>query len=172
MFREELKVFDINQDELEKLQYAFIAVKSPNGEGKGTMTLKLFNTDAPQSVTNFATLAQSGFYNGLSFHRVIQGFVAQGGCPIGNGTGGPGYRIKCELDGNPHKHKKGVLSMAHAGRDTGGSQFFICFGKQPHLDGEHTVFGGIEEGDLESFKVLDSIKQGDIIESISIASSR
>lgn len=172
MFREELKVFDINQDELEKLQYAFIAVKSPNGEGKGTMTLKLFNADAPQSVTNFATLAQSGFYNGLSFHRVIQGFVAQGGCPIGNGTGGPGYRIKCELDDNPHKHKKGVLSMAHAGRDTGGSQFFICFGKQPHLDGEHTVFGGIETEDLESFKVLDSIKQGDIIESISIASSR
>ena len=103
---------------------------------------------------------------------MIQGFVAQGGCPIGNGTGGPGYRIKCELDNNPHKHKKGVLSMAHAGRDTGGSQFFICFAQQPHLDGEHTVFGGIETGDLESFKVLDSIKQGDIIESISIASSR
>lgn len=171
MFREELKVFDIKQDELEGLNYAFIAVKSIEGESKGTMSLKLFNADAPQSVTNFATLAQSGFYNGLSFHRVIPGFVAQGGCPIGNGTGGPGYRIKCEVH-SPHKHIKGALSMAHAGRDTGGSQFFICFGKQPHLDGEHTIFGGIEEGDVESFKVLDSIKQGDIIESISIASSR
>lgn len=171
MFREELKVFDIKQDELATLNYAFIAVKSPNGESKGTITLKLFNTDAPQSVTNFATLAQSGFYNGLSFHRVIAGFVAQGGCPIGNGTGGPGYRIKCEVQ-SPHRHIKGALSMAHAGRDTGGSQFFICFGKQPHLDGEHTVFGGIEEEDSQSFKVLDSIKQGDIIESITIASSR
>lgn len=168
MFREELKVFDINQDELNTFNYAIIAVKSSSGESKGTITLKLFNADAPQSVTNFATLAQSGFYDGLSFHRVIPGFVAQGGCPIGNGTGGPGYRIKCELSNNPHKHKKGVLSMAHAGRDTGGSQFFICFAPQPHLDGEHTVFGGIEEGDLESFKVLDSIKQGDIIESIRI----
>lgn len=168
--REELKVFDIKQEELEKLNYAIIKVKRANGEPLGAITLKLF-LEAPQSVTNFATLAQNGFYNGLTFHRVIPGFVAQGGCPYGNGTGGPGYRIKCELSNNPHKHTKGALSMAHAGRDTGGSQFFICFAPQPHLDGEHTVFGRIEANDKVSLSVLDGIKEGDIIESITIYDS-
>ncbi len=165
--REELKVYEINQDELEKLNYALIEVCKPSGESLGTMTCKLFK-EAPQAVTNFATLAQSGFYNNLAFHRVIPHFVAQGGCPIGNGTGGPGYRIKCELSDNPHKHTRGALSMAHAGRDTGGSQFFFCFAPQPHLDGEHTVFGRIEIKDKKSLAVLDSISQGDVIKTITI----
>ena len=159
---EELKVFDINPQELQKLNYALIKTN------KGSMLVKLFPDDAPQTVTNFATLAKDGFYNNLTFHRVIPGFVAQGGCPIGNGTEGPGYRIRCELQDNPNLHKKGSLSMAHAGRDTGGSQFFICFLEQPHLDGEHTVFGRIQPNKRESLKVLDSLKQGDIIESIEI----
>lgn len=167
MQREELKVFDIKEEELSKCNYALIEVASPNGEVYGTMTLKLFQ-DVPQSVTNFATLAQSGFYNGLTFHRVIPSFVAQGGCPVGNGTGGLGYRIKCEVANNKHRHVKGALSMAHAGRDTGGSQFFICLAPQPHLDGEHTVFGGIDRKDSQSFDVLDKMKQGDIIKSITI----
>lgn len=151
----ELKAFDLTKEELEKLQYALIRTE------KGEIKIKLFPNDAPNTVANFAHLAQSGFYNGLIFHRVIPGFVAQGGCPEGSGRGGPGYKIACELDNNPHKHLKGTLSMAHAGRNTGGSQFFICFAPQPHLDGEHTVFGQIE--DDESLKVLDFIKQNDKI---------
>ncbi|WDL74189.1 peptidylprolyl isomerase [Helicobacter winghamensis] len=151
----ELKAFNPTKEELEKLQYALIRTE------KGEIKIKLFPNDAPNTVANFAHLAQSGFYNGLIFHRVIPGFVAQGGCPEGSGRGGPGYKIACELDNNPHKHLKGTLSMAHAGRNTGGSQFFICFAPQPHLDGEHTVFGQIE--DNESLKVLDSIKQNDKI---------
>ncbi|TLD97594.1 peptidylprolyl isomerase [Helicobacter jaachi] len=168
---EELKIYEINEQELNKYKYAIIHVNSKEGKPLGAITLKLFGESAPQSVMNFATLAQSGFYNGLNFHRVIPNFVAQGGCPIGNGTGGPGWRIKCELSDNKHKHKRGALSMAHAGRDTGGSQFFICFAPQPHLDGEHTVFGGIDENDAQSFKVLDSIKEGSVIESIQICES-
>ena len=151
----ELKTFNLSQEELAKLQYAVI--ETP----KGIMKIKLFPNEAPNTVANFASLAKSGFYDGLNFHRVIPGFVAQGGCPEGSGRGGPGYRIACELDNNPHKHLQGTLSMAHAGRNTGGSQFFICFAPQPHLDGEHTVFGQIE--DEESLKVLDSIQQGDTI---------
>ena len=151
----ELKTFNLSQEELANLEYAVI--ETP----KGKMKIKLFPNEAPNTVANFASLAKSGFYDGLNFHRVIAGFVAQGGCPEGSGRGGPGYRIACELDNNPHKHLKGTLSMAHAGRNTGGSQFFICFAPQPHLDGEHTVFGQIE--DEESLKVLDSIKQGDTI---------
>ena len=151
----ELKTLNLSQEELAKLQYAVI--ETP----KGIMKIKLFPNEAPNTVANFASLAQSGFYNNLNFHRVIAGFVAQGGCPEGSGRGGPGYRIQCELENKPHKHLKGTLSMAHAGRDTGGSQFFICFAPQPHLDGEHTVFGQIE--DEESLKVLDSIQQGDTI---------
>ena len=151
----ELKTFNLSQEELAKLQYAVI--ETP----KGIMKIKLFPNEAPNTVANFASLAKSGFYDGLNFHRVIPGFVAQGGCPEGSGRGGPGYRIACERDNNPHKHLKGTLSMAHAGRNTGGSQFFICFAPQPHLDGEHTVFGQIE--DEESLKVLDSIQQGDTI---------
>ena len=108
---------------------------------KGTIILELFPNEAPGTVANFEKLANSGFYDGLTFHRVIPNFVIQGGDPNGNGTGGPGYTIKCETEGNPHKHGTGALSMAHAGKDTGGSQFFITHSPQPHLDGVHTVFG-------------------------------
>jgi peptidylprolyl isomerase/peptidyl-prolyl cis-trans isomerase B (cyclophilin B) len=157
---EELKVYDIDAKELAKLKFAVI--KTENGE----MKIELFGSEAPQAVTNFATLAKSGFYNGLNFHRVIKGFVAQGGCPYGTGTGGPGWRIKCECVGQKSRHLRGSLSMAHAGRDTGGSQFFICFEPQPHLDGMHTVFGKII--DDAGLKVLDQIKQGDKIVSVEI----
>ncbi|MDE5925878.1 MAG: peptidylprolyl isomerase [Helicobacter sp.] len=159
----ELKEFNPTQEELNSMQYATIATE------KGEMKFKLFPKEAPNTVANFASLAQSGFYNHLIFHRVIRGFVAQGGCPEGSGRGGPGYRIKCELENNPHKHFKGSLSMAHAGRDTGGSQFFICFAPQPHLDGEHTIFGQIAPNDKASLAVLDSIQQDDKILSIAIS---
>lgn len=131
---------------------------------KGRMVLDLYPEEAPGTVENFAKLAKSGFYNGLTFHRVIPNFVVQGGCPRGDGTGGPGYTIKCETDGNPHKHARGSLSMAHAGRDTGGSQFFICHAPQPHLDGVHTVFGRVVEG----LDVLDQIRQGDHMTQVDI----
>ncbi|PZT48439.1 peptidylprolyl isomerase [Helicobacter valdiviensis] len=159
----ELKEFKPTQEEL--LSYAYAIIKTE----KGDMKFELFAKDAPNTVANFATLAKDGFYKDLNFHRVIAGFVAQGGCPNGDGRGGPGYRIKCELENNPNKHLKGSLSMAHAGRDTGGSQFFICFAPQPHLDGEHTVFGAINKEDKESLKVLDSLKQNDKILEIIIS---
>lgn len=126
--------------------------------------LELFEEDAPGTVANFKALANKGFYNGLKFHRVIPGFVAQGGCPNGTGTGGPGYTIKCETKGNPNKHVVGALSMAHAGKDTGGSQFFICYASFPHLDGVHTVFGQVVSGMEHVF----AIKQGDKIKEIII----
>ncbi|NES98272.1 MAG: peptidylprolyl isomerase, partial [Desertifilum sp. SIO1I2] len=113
---------------------------------KGTINLELFEQDAPNTVKNFVDLSEKGFYNGLNFHRVIPNFVIQGGCPNGTGTGGPGYTIKCEINSN--KHQAGSLSMAHAGKDTGGSQFFICHSPQPHLDGKHTVFGKTENMDV------------------------
>jgi peptidyl-prolyl cis-trans isomerase B (cyclophilin B) len=124
---------------------------------RGTIILDLFPDEAPGTVANFTKLADSGFYDGLTFHRVIPNFVIQGGCPRGDGTGGPGYTIPCETDGNPHRHERGSLSMAHAGKDTGGSQFFICHSPQPHLDGVHTVFGRVREG----MEVVDRIRQGD-----------
>lgn len=158
----DLKTYQIDPETLGGYKVATIHTN------RGAIRVCLFGKDAPQTVTNFATLAHEGFYNSLTFHRVIAGFVAQGGCPYGTGTGGPDYRIKCEVQGNPHKHKRGALSMAHAGRDTGGSQFFICFAPQPHLDGQHTVFGQIE--DPESLRVLDTLKQGDVIERVSITS--
>ncbi|WP_455939833.1 peptidylprolyl isomerase [Helicobacter fennelliae] len=158
----DLKIYEPTQQELDSYQFARIHTN------KGDITIRLFAQDAPQAVSNFASLAQSGFYNNLSFHRVISGFVAQGGCPKGDGTGGPGYRIKCEVTNNPNRHKRGSLSMAHAGRDTGGSQFFLCFVDLPHLDGEHTVFGAIEPDDSKSFEVLDSLRQNDRIENIEI----
>jgi peptidyl-prolyl cis-trans isomerase B (cyclophilin B) len=132
----------------------------------GTMQFELFDEHAPGTVANFEKLANEGFYDGLTFHRVIPGFVAQGGCPKGNGTGGPGYTIKCEVQGNPHQHQRGALSMAHAGRDTGGSQFFIVHDRKAtaHLDGNHTVFGQIIEGD----EFIDSIQQGDRMTSIRV----
>jgi peptidyl-prolyl cis-trans isomerase B (cyclophilin B) len=134
--------------------------------GKGTMKVHFFEKDAPNTVTNFIKLAQSGFYDNLKFHRVIKGFVSQAGCPHGIGSGGPGYTIKCELTGENQYHDKGVLSMAHAGRDTGGSQFFICHNREntKHLDRHHTVFGKVVEG----LDVIDKIEQGDRIEKIEI----
>ncbi|MCM3077957.1 MULTISPECIES: peptidylprolyl isomerase [Brevibacillus] len=126
-------------------------------ENGNQIEIELFDQEAPGTVGNFEKLASEGFYNGLSFHRVIPGFVAQGGCPHGTGTGGPGYTIKCETKGNPHKHLRGALSMAHAGKDTGGSQFFICYDSFPHLDGVHTVFGRVTSG----MEHVDAIKQGD-----------
>lgn len=122
---------------------------------KGEMVLELYQADAPGTVKNFLDLINKGFYNGLSFHRVIANFMIQGGCPRGDGTGGPGYKIKCEI--NPNKHVRGTLSMAHAGKDTGGSQFFICHSPQSHLDGVHTVFGRVIEG----LEVVDAIRGGD-----------
>ncbi len=120
---------------------------------EGEITFELFSNDAPNTVNNFIKLVDDGFYNGLTFHRVIPGFMAQGGCPNTRegsngmpGTGGPGYSIKCEI--NTNKHLKGSLSMAHAGKDTGGSQFFIVYEPQPHLDGVHTVFGKTENMDI------------------------
>ena len=128
------------------------------------VVIELFEKDAPGTVKNFTDLINKGFYNGLNFHRVIPGFVAQGGCPYGTGTGGPGYSIKCETEGNPHIHQVGALSMAHAGKDTGGSQFFICYDSFPHLDGVHTVFGQVVEGIDHVF----NIKQGDKILKIEV----
>lgn len=131
---------------------------------KGQLVLDLFPNEAPGTVANFAKLANQGFYNGLTFHRVIPNFVIQGGCPRGDGTGGPGYTILCETDNNPHTHVRGSLSMAHAGRNTGGSQFFICHSPQQHLDGKHTVFGQLVQG----FEVLDSIRAGDHMTHVAI----
>ncbi len=126
---------------------------------KGTMKVNFYDKDAPNTVANFVKLAKSGFYDGLTFHRVIPDFVIQGGCPNGIGSGGPGYKIKCELDGENQYHDRGVLSMAHAGRDTGGSQFFVCHSRTntAHLDRNHTCFGKVVEG----VDVVDAIRQGD-----------
>ncbi len=131
---------------------------------KGVIEIELFDKEAPGTVKNFTDLIKKGFYDGLVFHRVVPGFVAQGGCPMGTGTGGPGYTIKCETKGNPHKHVRGALSMAHAGKDTGGSQFFICFDAFPHLDGVHTVFGKVTEG----MDVVDKIKPHDIMNKVTV----
>lgn len=133
---------------------------------KGTMKVKFFEKDAPGTVENFIKLSKEGFYDGLTFHRVIPNFVIQGGCPDGTGMGGPGYSINCELDGDNQYHDKGVLSMAHAGRNTGGSQFFICHNREntQHLDRNHTVFGKVYEG----LEIIDTIRQGDVIEKIII----
>ena len=132
---------------------------------KGKIELVLFDKDAPNTVKNFEKLANSGFYNGLKFHRVIPDFMIQGGCPKGTGTGGPGYTIKCEI--NPQKHGTGALSMAHAGKDTGGSQFFITHSPQPHLDGKHTVFGKVEKG----MDVVNKIRQGDVMRKVYVVDS-
>ena len=140
---------------------------------KGVMKVKFYEDDAPKTVENFVTLTKDGYYDGLAFHRVIPDFVIQGGCPYSKdmsdpriGTGGPGHTIKCELDGGNQYHDKGVLSMAHSGRDTGGSQFFVCHSRQntQHLDKQHTCFGKVEEG----LEVIDLIQQGDKIEKIVI----
>ena len=139
---------------------------------KGTIVAELFDVEVPNTVANFEKLANSQFYDGTRFHRVIRDFMIHGGDPLsrdpGNprvGTGGPGYKIKCETDRNTHKHVAGTLSMAHAGKDTGGSQFFICHGPQRHLDGVHTVFGQVTRG----MDVVLEIKQNDVVNSIRVA---
>ena len=133
---------------------------------KGNMKVEFIEKDAPNTVKNFCDLAKKGFYDGLTFHRVIPDFVIQGGCPEGTGSGGPGYKIKCELDGGNQFHDRGVLSMAHAGKDTGGSQFFICHSRKntAHLDRRHTCFGKVVEGQ----EVIDSIREDDEIKKIEI----
>lgn len=133
---------------------------------KGEMEVTFFEKDAPKTVDNFVKLSEKGFYNGLTFHRVLPDFVIQGGCPQGTGVGGPGYSIDCELDGENQYHDRGVLSMAHAGKNTGGSQFFICHSRMntQHLDRVHTVFAKVVNG----LDVIDQIQQGDRIEEIVI----
>ncbi len=167
------KRYDVPQEVMETYNYAKIETS------KGTIWIKLFTDEAPNTVANFAHLANEGFYNGLKFHRVIPGFMAQGGCPNTRegargmpGTGGPGWSIDCETDTSLQPHRRGTLSMAHAGPNTGGSQFFITFVPTPHLDGVHTVFGAIELDDSESFKVLDSITQNDDIVSIEVVANK
>ena len=128
----------------------------------GEVVIDLFDQDAPNTVANFEKLATDGFYNGLTYHRVIPGFVAQGGCPDGRGSGGPGYTINCEI--NPNKHERGALAMAHAGRNTGGSQFYICYQAQPHLDGQHTVFGKVVSG----MELVDVLSNGSKMETVEV----
>ncbi len=193
--RAKLKNYDLSADELSKLQYAKFTT------ARGVIWVKLFPEEAPNTVANFAYLAKNkipdageeleaaltplnavpdtanetkigGFYDGLNFHRVIPGFMAQGGCPDGTGAGGPDWAIACETDKNTSVHKPGTLSMAHAGPNTGGSQFFITFVDTPHLDGVHTVFGAIEEDDEESFKILNQIQGQDAINSIEVLESK
>ena len=172
MFGRETKRYDIAQSVMDTYNYAKFTTS------KGVIWAKLYKDDAPNTVANFAHLCEVGFYNGLKFHRVIPGFMAQGGCPHSKdnpamaGTGGPGWQIDCETDTSTHPHRRGVLSMAHAGPNTGGSQFFITFVATPHLDGVHTVFGAIDEDDTESFMVLDQIDQNDDIVSIEVVESR
>tara|TARA_B110000438_G_scaffold261137_1_gene271623 strand:+ start:1333 stop:1767 length:435 start_codon:yes stop_codon:yes gene_type:complete len=133
---------------------------------KGIMKIEFYKQDAPKTVQNFIDLAEKGFYDGLTFHRVIPNFVIQGGCPDGTGAGGPGYAIDCELSGNNQHHDKGVLSMAHAGKNTGGSQFFVCHSRTntAHLDRKHTCFGKVIEG----LTVIDMIKEGDTMDKVVI----
>lgn len=134
---------------------------------KGVMTVEFYEKDAPETVANFIKLANEEFYNGLTFHRVIPNFVIQGGCPEGTGRGGPGYKIPCELEGGNQYHDRGVLSMAHAGRNTGGSQFFICHSRQQtaHLDRNHTCFGRVVDG----LDVIDQIRPGDVMTKVEVA---
>lgn len=156
MSRGAVKVHDLPAEKIKSLTHCTISTS------KGDMKLEMFPDAAPNTVANFYVLAADKFYDGLNFHRVIPGFVAQGGCPNGTGTGGPAWRIACETRGNSHKHLEGSLSMAHAGRDTGGSQFFLVLDPQPHLDGIHTVFGQITDG----LDVLQSLEVGDEINHI------
>jgi len=136
---------------------------------KGDILLELYEDEAPNTVANFISLVEKGFYDGTKFHRVIAGFMAQGGDPKGTGTGGPGYRIKCECVRKDHrKHDRGVIAMAHAGKDTGGSQFYITFDKTSHLDGKHTVFGHVIKG----MDVVDKLKQGDVVEKATVEEKR
>lgn len=153
----------------EKLLKMYAIIKT----NKGDMKVEFYEKDAPNTVANFVKLAKEGFYKGLKWHRVIPDFVIQGGCPNSKdgakgmaGTGGPGYQIDCELDGENQYHDRGVLSMAHAGRNTGGSQFFVCHSRTntAHLDRNHTCFGKVVEG----VEVVDDIREGDSIDNIEI----
>lgn len=142
-------------------------VKLTQGEihtNKGVMKFELYDDDAPIAAANFKKLINDGFYNGLTFHRVIPDFMIQGGCPNGTGTGGPGYTINCELNGEKQVHDRGVMSMAHRGLNTGGSQFFICHNRSntKHLDGVHTCFGKLVDG----IDIIDDIRAGDIMEKV------
>ncbi|HYK11845.1 MAG TPA: peptidylprolyl isomerase [Gemmatimonadales bacterium] len=147
------------------------ATKAVIDTAQGVIELDLFSDEVPGTVANFEKLAKEGFYDGTTFHRVIPNFMIQGGDPYSKtgkgrvGTGGPGYTIKCETHLNKHKHVAGTLSMAHAGKDTGGSQFFICHAPQRHLDGVHTVFGQVTKG----LDVVNKIKQNDKINSIKVS---
>ncbi len=135
---------------------------------QGDIEVDLFAAEAPKTVNNFVFLAKDGFYDGLTFHRVIPGFVSQGGCPKGDGSGGPGYRFEDEVgSSNPHRHQRGSLSMANAGPNTNGSQFFLCHGPQPHLDGRHTVFGQTTSGQ----EIVESLKNGDKMIQVTISES-
>ena len=134
---------------------------------KGNIIIDLYPQNAPKTVNNFVFLAREGFYDGILFHRVINNFMVQGGDPTGTGSGGPGYKFEDEIKGNPLKHEKGVLSMANAGPNTNGSQFFITHAPQPHLNGNHTVFGKVTEGQ----DVVDSIQQGDLMVKVEIKES-
>ena len=142
------------------MKYAIISTE------KGDMKAELYEKETPVTVENFVNLAGKRFYDGLTFHRVIPDFVIQGGCPRGDGTGGPGYTIPCETSAGRQSHDRGALSMAHRGKDTGGSQFFICMNREntQHLDGVHTCFGRVIEG----VDVIDDIRPGDLILSIRI----
>ncbi|MCD4706907.1 MAG: peptidylprolyl isomerase [Candidatus Sabulitectum sp.] len=132
--------------------------------GKGTISLDLFPEFAPVTVNNFVSLAEDGFYDGVSFHRVISNFMVQGGDPTGTGMGGPGYNFKDEFSGNPLTHETGSLSMANAGPGTNGSQFFITHAPQPHLNGKHTVFGKVTSGQ----DVVDNISEGDVMLKVTV----
>jgi peptidyl-prolyl cis-trans isomerase B (cyclophilin B) len=150
----------INEKELNNMaKKGYILMQ--NGE---KIEFDLYPNEAPGTVANFEKLANEGFYNGVVFHRVIPGFVSQGGDPTGTGMGGPGYTIKCETEGNPHTHEVGSLSMAHAGKDTGGSQFFIVHEPQPHLNGVHTVFGKVTSG----MDTVLAMKNGDVMEKVEV----
>jgi len=164
--RTQLKDYEISAEESLKQQYAKVDT------AKGMIWIKLFPEEAPNTVANFAHLGNSGYYDNLNFHRVIPGFMAQGGCPDGTGAGGPDWAIACETSSNTSVHVPGTLSMAHAGPNTGGSQFFITFVDTPHLDGVHTVFGAIESDDSDSFDVLSQIQGQDAINSIKVVESR
>ena len=172
MFGKDSKRYDVVQSVMDTYNYAKFTTS------KGVIWAKLYAEDAPNTVANFAHLSETGFYNDLKFHRVIPGFMAQAGCPHSKdnpsmaGTGGPDWQIDCETDTSKQPHRRGTLSMAHAGPNTGGSQFFITFAPTPHLDGVHTVFGAIEEDDTESFMVLDQIGQNDDIVSIEVVASK
>ena len=174
MFGKQSKRYEVPQDVMETYNYAKFTTS------KGIIWVKLYAEDAPNTVANFAHLSEEGFYDNLRFHRVIAGFMAQGGCPhshpsenpVRAGTGGPDWAIDCETDTSTEPHRRGTLSMAHAGPNTGGSQLFITFVPTPHLDGVHTVFGAIELDDAESFAVLDSIEQGDEIVSIKVVNKK